>query len=242
MSRRPSVAPICLIAIAFAAGCSAPAAPADHQTSSSASLSHDAEDAGDRLVAFGESWFETPATVSYRTRGHVLGQPTTAHLCLRQMFDDDFGEDRTALLRRCSQQGTLRLVWDPPGHWQMDVTSPIERFRLTSTPRHSLLCGTARDPRARCRSISSRRAQTASPFGFLLMAPNEILEEVGAPLDTVRASPARSLVSEHLQCFDASGPEEHVEWCYSRDGLLLSFLRGSAADGWTSIEATSVSR
>jgi hypothetical protein len=199
-------------------------------------------DARDRLVELGEAWFRTPATVSYRTRGQVPGQPKTAHLCLRQMFDDDFGEDRTALLRRCSQQGTLRLVWDPPGHWQMDVTSPIERFRLTSTPRHSLLCGTARDPRARCRSISSRRAQTASPFGFLLMAPNEILEEVGAPLDTVRASPARSLGSEHLQCFDASGPEEHVEWCYSRDGLLLSFLRGSAADGWTSIEATSVSR
>jgi hypothetical protein len=196
----------------------------------------------DRLTALAASWFKTSASVVYRTTAPVPGQPTTAHLCLRQMFDDDFGEDRTALLRRCSRQGTLRLLWDPPDGWRMDVITPVDRFRLVSTPDGSLRCERVADPNAPCRSISSRRAQTASPFGFLLMAPDEILEEVGAPLDSVQASPAGDLIGEQLECFRASGPEEHVEWCYSRDGLLLSFLRGSAAGGWTSIEATSVSR
>ncbi len=124
----------------------------------------------------------------------------------------------------------------------MDVTSPVGRFRLVSTPDGSLLCGSTADPNALCRSISSRRAETASPFGFLLMAPEEILAQVGAPPDSVQASPATDLIGEHLECFQAFGPEEDVEWCFSQDGLLLSFLRGSAAGGWTSVEATSLSR
>jgi hypothetical protein len=124
----------------------------------------------------------------------------------------------------------------------MEVTSPIERFRLVSSPDGNLLCETALDPDPPCRTIPSRRVLTASPFGFLLLSPGEILEEIGAPLDAVAASPATGVVGEQVECFHASGPREHVEWCYSRDGLLLSFLRGSATDGWTSIDATSVSR
>ena len=124
----------------------------------------------------------------------------------------------------------------------MDVITPVDRFRLVSTPDGSRLCETATDAKPACRTIPRRRILTATPFDFLLLSPDEVLDEVGAPRAAVTASPATDVAGEQVECFRASGPQLHVEWCYSRDGLLLSFLRGSATEGWTSIDATSVSR
>jgi hypothetical protein len=196
-------------------------------------------DPRDRLVELGEAWFRTPATVSYRTTGPVLGQPTTAHLCLRQMFDDDFGEDRTALLRRCSRQGTLRLVWDPPDGWQMDVITPVDRFTLASTHDRTRIC---RSGEAHvCRGIPTAEAIVNAGADFFFQRPRKILAAIGATGVKTTPSPTE-YDGLPVECFAATGRDEHVEWCYSVDGLLLSFLRGSATEGWTSIEATSISR
>jgi hypothetical protein len=196
-------------------------------------------DPRDRLVELGEAWFRSPATVSYRTTGPVLGQPTTAHLCLRQMFDDDFGEDRTALLRRCSRQGTLRLVWDPPDGWQMDVITPVDRFTLASTHDRTRICRSG-DPDA-CRDIPTAKAIVKAGADIFFQRPRKILAAIGATGAKTTASPTE-YKRLPVECFAATGRDEHVEWCYSVDGLLLSFLRGSASEGWTSIDATSVSR
>jgi hypothetical protein len=203
----------------------------------SPSVSH--IDPRDRLVELGESWFKTPATVSYRTTGPVLGQPTTAHLCLRQMFDDDFGEDRTALLRRCSRQGTLRLVWDPPNGWQMNVITPVDRFTLVSTHDRTRICRSG-DPHA-CGGIPTAAAIVKAGADFFFQRPREMLAAIGAT--GVKTTPSPTEYDElPVECFAATGRDEHAEWCYSVGGLLLTFLRGSATDGWTSIEATSISR
>ena len=194
-------------------------------------------DPRDRLLELGKAWFRTPATVSYRTTGRVPGQPTTAHLCLRQMFDDDFGEDRTALLRRCSRQGTLRLVWDPPDGWQMDVITPVDRFTLASTNDRTQICRSG-DPHA-CRAIPTAEAIDKAGADVLFQEPRKILAAIGATGVKTTASPTE-YDGLPVQCFAATGRDEHVEWCYTMGGTLVSFLRGSATAGWRSFDATAV--
>jgi hypothetical protein len=196
-------------------------------------------DPRDRLLELGEAWFRTPATISYRTSGQVPGQPTTAHLCLRQMFDDDYGiEDRTALFRRCSRQGTLRLVWDPPDGWQMDVITPVDRFTLASTRDRTQICRSG-DPDS-CRDIPTAEAIVKARAEVFFRGPRRILAAIGA----TEVKPTASTAEYHglpVECFAATGRVEHVEWCYSPDGVLMSFLRGSGSAGWESLEAVTVS-
>jgi hypothetical protein len=118
----------------------------------------------------------------------------------------------------------------------MDVTSPIERLGILSTTAGSVLCAASEDDRS-CRSIRSREAWMASPFGLILLTPEEVLHLIGASETAVDASPGTAPVADHLECFHATGPGGHVEWCYSEDALPLSFLYGSATDGWTSLDA-----
>ena len=194
-------------------------------------------DPRDRLLELGEAWFRTPATVSYRTSGPVPGQPTTAHLCLRQMFDDDFGEDRTALLRTCSRQGTLRLVWDPPHEWQMDVITPVDRFTLASTHDRTQICRSG-DPHA-CRAIPTAEAIVKAGAEVFFQGPRKILAAIGATGVKTTASPTE-YDGLPVECFAATGRDELVEWCYTIGGTLVSFLRGTATAGWRSFDATAV--
>jgi hypothetical protein len=199
------------------------------------------DDARDRLTALATAWFGTSATVIYRTTAPVPGQPATAHLCLRQMFDHDFGQDRTDLLRRCSRQGHLRLTWDPPHRWRMDITSPVDAYSIGSTDEGGFLC---RDPGAvgRCRSISSRIAIRSSPFGFLFMRPNRLVREIGASGVSVSSSAIEAdRVGGVAECFAADGNGTWVVWCYSTGGILVSMMMGSSERGWTRIEAESIS-
>ena len=236
---RPYLAAITLVTLTFAAGCSGHRAHGKEHEGTSATPAISTVDAAPRLDALGRGWTRTSAIITYRTTGPVLGQPATAHLCLRQMFDDDFGEDRTALLRRCSRQGTLRLVWDPPDGWQMDVITPVDRFTLTSTHDRTRICRSA-DPNA-CRRIPTAEAIVKAGADIFFQRPRRILAAVGATGVKSTTSPTE-YDRLPVECFAATGRDEHVEWCYSVDGLLLSFLRGSATEGWTSVDATSVSR
>jgi hypothetical protein len=225
-----------LMLIALTAACSGKAARGNVDAGH-ATVATSKGDPQDRLLELGEEWFRTPATVSYRTSGQVPGQPTTAHLCLRQMFDDDFGEDRTALLRRCSRQGTLRLVWDPPEGWQMDVITPVDHFTLASTHDRTQICRSG-DPHA-CRAIPTAEAIVKARADVFFQGPRTILAAIGATRVKTTASPT-AYDGLPVECFAATGRDEHVEWCFSDEGVLLSFLRGSAANGWQSVEASRV--
>jgi hypothetical protein len=193
-----------------------------------------------RLDALGEAWLRTPATIGYRTTAPVPGQPESTHQCLRQLVGGAI--DRPTALRMCSRQGRLRLTWDPPDRWRMEVTSPLDRFSILSTTEGSVVCSRSEPDDHPCRSVRSREARDASSFGFLLMTPTQILDAIGTDDVSVGPSSEAQVVGRRVECFEATGPRDHVEWCYSDDGLLLSFLGGSAADGWTAIEAVSVSR
>jgi hypothetical protein len=228
-----------LLMVSLTAGCSGRAAPPKDLDGENPSAVGSGIDAGQRLDTLGLAWTRASASITYRTTGPVLGQPTTAHLCLRQMFDDDYGEDRTALLRRCSQQGTLRLVWYPSDGWQMDVITPVDRFTLASTHDRTRICRSG-DPHA-CRGIRTAEAIVKAGADIFFQQPWRILAAIDATGVTTTASPTE-YAGLPVECFAATGRGEHVEWCYSGDGLLLRFLRGSATDGWTSLEAVSVSR
>jgi hypothetical protein len=195
-------------------------------------------EARDRLYELGDRWSTTSATVTYHTTAPVPGQPETAHLCLRQLYDRDTGtkELRTSLLRRCSRQGTLRLVWGPPDGWRMDVITPVDRFTLMSDHDRTRICR-FEDPHA-CRAIRTADAIERAGVDVFFRPPEWILDEIGATEVTAIESPDDAVVP--VECFAASGTDEHVEWCYRANGTLVSFLRGPSAKGWTSFEATAV--
>jgi hypothetical protein len=48
------------------------------------------------------------------------------------------------------------------------------------------------------------------------------------------------VAGEGVECFAASGRRGRAEWCYSRGGVLLSFLE-EAGDDLTTLEAVVVS-
>jgi len=153
------------------------------------------------------------------------------------MFDDDFGEDRTALLRRCSRQGTLRLVWDPPNGWQMDVITPVDHFTLASTQDRTQICR-AGDPHA-CRDIPTDEAIAKARADVFFQGPQKILDAIGAT-EVSAVATGETIPGLGAECFAANGPDLHVEWCFSEKGVLLSFLRGSGTSGWESVEASRV--
>jgi len=242
VSKSRSSAGSLLLLLVIASGCSGPRADADESLAPSPTPSPSpslvsATDARDRLNALGEAWFETRATVAYNTVGAVEGQPVSTHQCLRQMSEYEL--NRTALLRMCNRQGRLRLTWDPPDRWRTEVITPLDRFLMISTPGRTRICPSG-DPHA-CRTIPMADAIAEAGADVFFQGPAQILDAIGAT-EVAAIAPPSGKFRVSVECFAASGRVEHVEWCYSRDGLLLSFLRGSATDGWTSIDATSVSR
>ena len=190
--------------------------------------------ARDRLFALGDGWFGRGATVVYDTVGALAGQSTSTHQCLRMMAER--GMDRESLLQMCNRQGTLELTWDPP-RWQMDVTTPLNHFAVFSSPRRTRICEGG-DPHA-CRVVSLADAIAESGVDVFFRRPDQILDEIAATEVTAIESPDDAVVP--VECFAASGPDEHVEWCFGADGVLVSFLRYSGGTGWESVEATDVS-
>jgi hypothetical protein len=190
-----------------------------------------------RLDALGDAWLRTSATITYRTSGKVPGQPASSHQCLRQLVGGAI--DRQTGLRMCSRQGRLKLTWDPPHRWRMDVTSPVGSFVVLSTTDGAVFCPAAEGDRG-CRSISRPAAKRASPFGFLFLSPGKILDEIGPRDGAILSETRTEMAGVDVECFAASGLRGRAEWCYSRKGVLLSFLVG-ARDDLTTLEAVGVS-
>jgi hypothetical protein len=121
----------------------------------------------------------------------------------------------------------------------MDVTSPVDSFRILSIGNGGLLCPAAHNDRG-CRSISRPEARRASPFDFLFMSPGSILDAIGAEVGPVASEPGADVAGVRVECFAASGRRGRAEWCYSRRGVLLSFLVGEG-DDLTTLEAVAAS-
>lgn len=228
--------PTFLLLITLATACSGKAARGNVDAGH-ATVATSKGDPQARLEALGDVWFRTRATITYRTTGKVPGQPASSHQCLRQLVGGAI--DRQTGLRMCSRQGRLKLTWDPPDRWQMDVTSPVDSYRILSTADGSVLCHATQADRT-CRSISAGEAKRASPFRFLFINPDRILRAIGARDEELVSEPGTEVAGVGVECFVASGPRGRAEWCYSRGGVLLSFL-GGAGDDLTTLEAVGVS-
>ena len=93
------------------------------------------------------------------------------------------------------------------------------------------------DPHA-CRAIPT--AEAIIRAGADISSPRTILAAIGATGVKTTASPTK-YDGLPVECFAATGRDEHVEWCHAKDGRLVSFLRGSGTTGWRSFEATRAS-
>ena len=191
----------------------------------------------------GGVWFQTSATIAYLSADHAPGEAISPHQCLRQMVGED--NDRQTALRTCMQEGVIKLAWDPPGRWRMDVSSADGTFTLISTPTASYLCRDVDRGVAGCAVRSSTEVENGTPFRFLLMRPRQVFDEIGANDEgAVTQTSARTIAGLSADCFLAAGKEkqemDRVEWCYSGRGILLFFSTATQEGGSTTLEATAV--
>lgn len=192
-----------------------------------------------RLVALGNRWFASEATITYRTTQRDPGESTSLHQCLRQLVGGEV--DRQTGLTICSGIGEMRLAWDPPDRWRMDEASSDGRFTRLST----------RDGDVRCRGTevaasTCSAAETSGPFASVVEAPVRTIDELGASGGSVvSAGPRQTIAGIPAECFSAIGgsaeASHRVEWCFSRSGLLLYLFDGVEGGRVTTVEATEVS-
>lgn len=142
-------------------------------------------------------------------------------------------------MRICSRQGRLRLAWDPPARWRMDAVTPVDTFTVVATALGVVSCRGPEEGDRVCRPMSRRAATLGSPFGMLLVRPERILRAIGADQVGLSDRDGPEGIGSPVECFDATGPDGHAEWCFTSDGVLVSFLEGAEVSDWTVIEATS---
>jgi hypothetical protein len=210
-----------------------------HTTSSSTSTSNPRG----RLELLGRVWFQTSATIEYRTADRIPGQAISPHQCLRQMVGGTV--DRQTALRTCLRDGAITLAWDPPGRWRMDVSSSDGTFTLIRTRAASYLCRDVDGGAAGCAVRSSIEVGNGTLFRFIFMRPRQVLDEIGAKVEgAVTQTSARTIAGLSADCFLATGKEEQemdrVEWCYSGRGILLFFSTATQEGGSTTLEASAV--
>jgi len=189
------------------------------------------EDPRARLETLAAMWGSDPTTITYRTTERDPGEATSPHQCLRQLVGEAEVDVQTGL-RTCSGVGEVRLAWDPPERWRMDEVSPRSLTWLSTGDGEVRCRGDA--PGLRCAA-----AEGNGPFGSLVDTPAAILDQIGAP---VTAEADRTIAGIRSECFlvegDRGGTIHRVEWCYSRDGLLLFLLDEIEGGRMATAEAT----
>ncbi len=178
-----------------------------------------------RLVALGNRWFSSAATITYRTTQRDPGEATSPHQCLRQLVGGEV--DRQTGLKICSGIGEMRLAWDPPDRWRIDEVSPDGSFTLLSTPDGHVRCRGTEVAASTCFAT-----ERSGPFTSVVEAPVRTIDELGASGGSVvSAGLRRTIAGLPATCFRASGGSaqtpHRVEWCFSRSGLLLYSSMGS---------------
>jgi hypothetical protein len=197
-----------------------------------------------RLERLGRVWFETSATVTFDTQVREAGEPASLHQCIRQLFlGDQSSIDRPTAVRMCARQGVLRLVWDPPDRWRMDVTTPNDEYALISSPGVSYRCKGAGENLSSCVARTSSQAERATSFRSVLATPEDVVVRIGADAHgSVRRALDRSIAGTKAECYWATGvSDQEAGWCFSTAGVLMFFTFSTADGASARLEATRVS-
>ena len=197
-----------------------------------------------RLERLGRVWFETSATVTFDTQVREAGEPASLHQCIRQLFlGDQSSIDRPTAVRMCARQGVLRLAWDPPDKWRMDVTTPNEAYTVISGPRGSYRCAGTGESISSCDARTSAQAERATPFRSVLATPQDVLVRIGADMEgAVTHALDRPIAGTRAECYWATGvSDQEAGWCFSTTGLLMFFTLSTADGGSARLEATRMS-
>lgn len=120
----------------------------------------------------------------------------------------------------------------------MEVTTPVDHFTLVSTRARARICPDG-DPHA-CQAISTAQASAEAGIDILFRRPEQFLHVIGTDEVHVSDRGAPEGLGSPVECFGATGPNGHAEWCFTRDGVLVSLLEGAGVSDWTVLEATSV--
>jgi hypothetical protein len=197
-----------------------------------------------RLESLGTTWFRTPATVTYSTIERDAGSAASIHQCLRRMFESVVA----AAIRACSGEGELALTWDPPDRWRMEVSNAQGFSVMVSTPDGAYRCHRSDAGRRRCAQTSAGALESNAPFGAIFLRPMQILDDLGSgATDSLATRPDRDIAGISAECFSATlqaqnGDSTRAEWCFSKDGVLLSSLIELAEQGTSRLEAIDVQR
>jgi hypothetical protein len=195
------------------------------------------EEPRSRLLTLEDLWFASPATITYSTTERDPGEATSPHQCLRQLVEVDVQTG----LRICSGVGEMRLAWDPPDRWRMDGASPDGSFTQVSTPHGRVRCRGTDIVASDCVAAGSN-----GPFASVVESPARLLDEIGGSGGAIVSDgPDRMIAGLPADCLRADGGSSEtprrVEWCFSRNGLLLYVSDGVEGGRVTTVEATDVS-
>jgi hypothetical protein len=184
------------------------------------------------------------ATITYRTTDLAApGQAASPHQCLRQLGGDEI--DRQTILRMCRRDGAMTLAWDPPDRWRMDVSSVDADFAFVSTPEAMYFCRGDGAAVSTCVARSSDDVEAERPFRFIFLSPAHVLDQIGLTASrTIIETFERTVARIPTECFlvRETGREwSSVQWCYSAEGILLSFRNDPAGDASTTLDAVEVS-
>ena len=194
-----------------------------------------AVDARRRLELLGRRWFASSATITYRTTERDPGEATSPHQCLRQLVGEREFDVQTGL-RTCAGVGEMRLAWERSDRWRMDGASAGRTSTMLFGP----------DGYVRCRFDGAASGCVAvdkpGPFASLVEAPAQTLDELGTA--AVTAEGPRTIAGMRAECVRATGGSadavRRVEWCFSREGLLLSLIDEVDGGRVVTAEATRV--
>ena len=197
-----------------------------------------------RLERLGRLWFGTSATVTFDTQTHDPGEPLSQHQCIRQLWlGDQSSIDRATAVRMCARQGVLRLTWDPPDQWRMDVRTPNEEYAVISATLGSYRCEGTGESISSCVARTSGEAERATPFRYVLATPEDVLVRIGADTHgSVTRALDRPIAGTKAECYWAIGvSDQEAGWCFSTSSVLMFFTISTADGASARLEATRVS-
>jgi hypothetical protein len=185
------------------------------------------------------TWHATSATIVYRTSRQRPGLPISAHQCLREYVL--VRSDIPMGLRICDPAGVVKLAWDPPARWRIDVTEAGETTTAIVAGDHGMVCGPSNGSGGSCRSGSVGEIARTFPFHQLIAAVGATSREAGIQVGGEITVRSRIVAGIPVRCFQRRSGTASVTWCFAAGGALLSLVLRTEGRAPTIAEAERIS-
>jgi hypothetical protein len=183
-------------------------------------------------------WHATSATIVYWTSRQRPGLPISAHQCLREYVL--VRSDIPMGLRTCDPAGVVKLTWDAPERWRIDVTEAGKTTTAIVVDNRGIVCAPLDVPRS-CTPQSAASITRTFAFHQLIAAVGATSREAGIDDDDGITVTSRTIAETPVRCYQRRSGEASATWCFAAGGALLSLVLRTDGRAPTIAEAERVS-